>query len=498
MDILSAVPFQILADATMASNAMRAFLAPVMTTLIALASVAVVIFLVHGGIQYMTSSGNPEKLDHAKLIIKNALIGLLLIIVAATLTAILAHAYSSSGPPTTSQIPQLVTIEPNNPGGGVVQAIIDALIGVSRNIIATIGIPFLAALEYFTKSTPLMADNAGVANLWLGMVGICDALFVLVVVLIGFHVMSMTSFGFDEIEFKHLLPRLVAVFLLMNTSIFAIDGIISLSNGMIHAINVGFPTLSVWGTLKEIVDKNSIGSLAGLLLMLAFMILTVILLVYYVLRLVVLYIGAVLSPAVVLVWLVPGYRDFAESAVKSYIGVIFVLFIHTIILQLSASIFTGMAASDASNMLNPFMSVIVGIATILALLKTQQVLLQLSMMSSGARTAKKAVGTVINVIRSKQGKATDNSAASSKSKGDVFPTKNTNTTTKAGLPNSLPKISSTNAKAAQNRTQEIGKTKRAPKYYSDTPRTTEEDYPSSVSKPIKQRSKQSKKGSNTL
>jgi len=477
---------------------MRAFLAPVMTALIALATAAVVIFLVHGGIQYMTSSGNPEKLDHAKSIIKNALLGLLLVIAAATLTAILAHAYSSAGPPATSQIPQLTTIEPNNPGGGVVQAIIDALIGVSRNIITAIGIPFLAALEYFTKSTPLMADNAGVANLWLGMVGICDVLFILVVALIGFHVMSMTSFGFDEIEFKHLLPRLVAVFLLMNTSIFAIDGIISLSNGMIHAINAGFPTLSVWGTLKEIVNKNSIGSLAGLLLMLAFMVLTTMLLVYYVLRLVILYIGAVLSPAVVLVWLVPGYRDFAESAVKSYVGVIFVLFIHTIILQLSASIFTGMAASETSNTLNPFMSVIVGIATVLALLKTQQVLLQLSMMSSGARTAKKAVGTVINVIRGKDGKAAGRTTSGSKGNGDTFPTQGTNTKTKVGLPQNLPRVAATNAKASQNRPPEIGKTKRAPKYYSDTPRTTEEDHPLSTRKPTKQRSKQPKKGSNAV
>jgi hypothetical protein len=44
-----------------------------------------------------------------------------------------------------------------------------------------------------------------VFNLWLAMVAIPDVLFILVVGLLGFHVMSAASFGFDEIEFKHML-----------------------------------------------------------------------------------------------------------------------------------------------------------------------------------------------------------------------------------------------------------------------------------------------------
>ena len=71
-----AASIMLLADASAASSVMKAFVTPVIGTLIALASLAVVFFLVNGGIQYMTSSGDPEKLEHAKRIVRNALIGL--------------------------------------------------------------------------------------------------------------------------------------------------------------------------------------------------------------------------------------------------------------------------------------------------------------------------------------------------------------------------------------------------------------------------------------
>lgn len=71
-----------------------------------------------------------------------------------------------------------------------------------------------------------MADNQSVFNFWLAMVGISDVLFIVILALLGFHVMSASTFGFDEIEFKHLLPRIGLVFLVMNTSIFFIDGVI--------------------------------------------------------------------------------------------------------------------------------------------------------------------------------------------------------------------------------------------------------------------------------
>jgi len=230
------------------------------------------------------------------------------------------------------------------------------------------------------------------------MVGLADVLFILVVALLGFHVMSYATFGLEEIEFKHMLPRLALIFLLINTSIFAVDAIIGLSNGMIHALQAGFPSQSVWDVLKNVTESSRGLGLAALLIMVVFLVLTVMLLVYYLIRLVVLYIGAVLAPVVLLVWLLPAFKDFAESAMKTYIMTIFVLFVHVVILQLAASIFAGMVVSTPGRQLDPLMAMLVGVATVLALLKTQGVMAHMSYASLGPRTARKLGGQLANVI----------------------------------------------------------------------------------------------------
>lgn len=355
----------------------------------------------------MTSSGQPEKLENAKKIIKNALLGLVIVIAAATLTAILAHAYGSPQASPAETLPTLQAIEPDKTDGGLVQALIDGVIGFLRNIIESIGQPFVSALGYFVNSTPLMAENSSVFNLWLAVAGITDVLFVVVVALLGFHIMSATSFGFEEIEIKHMLPQLALIFLLINTSIFAIDAVISLSNGMIKALQSGFASTDIWGVLIEMTKKSSDLGLAGLLIMMGFIVLSLILLIYYVGRLLTLYIGAILAPIVLLVWLIPAFKDFALAALKTYVVTIFVLFVHVVIWLLAASIFTGMMAGDNSGQPNTIMALIVGVATIVTLLKTQSVMKEFSYAASVPRAAREISSQFIRSARSvyKTGKA---------------------------------------------------------------------------------------------
>lgn len=382
------IPLALLADATSASNAMRAYVTPAVVTLISLASLACVFFLVNGGIQYSTSAGNPERLERAKKIIKNALIGLVLVIAAGTLTAILTHSYSNGGTPGTEQFPTLQAIEPKDDGFNLFDVVINAIVAVLRNIVQSIGEPFVNALGFFTNSTPLMGDNSSVFNLWLAVVGITDVLFILVIALIGFQVMSAASLGFDEIELRQLLPQMAFIFLLVNTSIFAIDAIISLSNAMIHALQSGFPSTSVWGVLADITKQSSEMGLAGLLIMIAFLILSVMLLVYYVLRLVGLYLGAILSSLVLLLWLLPAFKDFAITALKTYLVAVFVLFVHVVILLLAASIFMGIAIGSNEGQPNALMALIVGLATVVALLKAQGLMNQMVSAASAPKAAR--------------------------------------------------------------------------------------------------------------
>lgn len=377
------------ADVSSASHAINSYITPTMATLVGLAGLVATFFLVVGGISYMTSSGRPDKLEHAKKVIRNALIGLVLVFAAGALTAVLAHAYPGSSGGGASNIPTLSDITPTPVSSGLVTIVINAIVGVLRNIIETAAQPFINALSYFTHATPLMADNSSVFALWAVMVAIADALFVLVIALLGFHVMSSSSLGMEEIELKHLLPQLAVVFLLINSSIFVIDSVIGLSNAMIHALYSAFPDTTVWTVLDSISRQSAKLGLVSLFILIVFVILSVILLVYYVMRLVILYLGTILAPLVFLLWLLPGFKDFVGAAVKTYITTIFVLFVHVVILLLAASIFSGMLSNAPNDALNPLMASIVGIATLISLLKTQKMMMELSYVSVGPKALRK-------------------------------------------------------------------------------------------------------------
>ena len=425
MTDLLTMSLDVMADSSAAVTAMREYVAPTIRTLAALASIACVFFIINGGYLYMTSAGKPDTLEHAKRVMRNALIGLVIVLGAATLTSILTNAYGAPAAGTAATLPSLQPIPPENVSNGLVDVLIKAVTGLLNNIIQAVATPFLGALDYFTKSTPLMASNPSVFNLWLAIVGITDVLFIIVLALIGFHVMSAATFGFDEIEFKHLLPRIGLVFLLLNTSIFAIDGIIELSNALITAIGKLSGASTVWKTLTLVVKESGGQGVAALLMMLAFLIFSVFLLVYYVLRLVTLFIGAVLSPLVILVWLIPGFRDFSETAIKTYITTIFVLFVHVIILLLSASLFTGMASVGPNQIPDTLISMVIGLATVLALLKTQAAMVQLSYVSMGSRNMRKLGGQFMNGVSYMTGKggsiakAASHRAASGSTKNSI-------------------------------------------------------------------------------
>jgi len=465
----------LLADTTGAISVMRDYIRPTVQMLAGLASIACVLFLVHGGYLYITSRGNPESLEGAKRVVKNALLGLVLVIAAFTLTSLLSSAYGNPADVKNAALPNLQSIQPADPNNGLTEVLIKAITGFLNNIIQSVGAPFLSALSFFTKETPLMTSNSGVFNLWLAVVGITDVLFILIVALIGFHVMSAASLGFEEIEFKHLLPRLALVFVLLNTSIFVIDAVIQLSNVLITAINKVSGASSVWDTLSAVVKESGGQGAAALLIMLAFLIFSIILLTYYVGRMVVLFLGAVLSPLVIVLWLVPGFKDFSVSAIKTYITTIFVLFVHVVTLILAATLFVGMSATDGNNQVpNVLMSMVIGLATVLTLLKTQGAMQQFSYASMGARNARKLGGQFMNGISYMAGKGRGiaSSAANKAGQGSSMPTtvirSNSNKNVKGGT-NSYKQPMSTNpSRSSASKKPSTGTTTEAPKL---TPRS---------------------------
>ena len=387
------------ADTSGAIKTVRDWVLPTVQSIAGLAAVVAIVILTYAGYLYMSSTGNPERVEAAKRIAKRAAIGLIIIVAAVTLTGLLSGAYNTPQNPANATMPNLKAIEPKDEGGGVVEMVIKAVTGLLLKVINGLASPFLDALDFFTKSTPTMTSNKSVFNLWMISAGLASALFILAIALIGFHVMSASTLGFDEIDLKTILPRLILIFALMNSSIFLIDGIIALSNVLIKGLGQASGVESVWTTLGGVVENTSGMGLAALFIMIVFVFFSVVLLIYYVMRLVILYLGAVLAPLVALLWLIPGFRDFAETAFKTYITTIFVLFVHVVILTLAASLFSGMAtASGEDQVPDTLIAMVTGIATIVLLLKAQGVMMQFSYVSMGARNLKRMGGTFINGI----------------------------------------------------------------------------------------------------
>ncbi|HUB93605.1 MAG TPA: pilin [Verrucomicrobiae bacterium] len=391
------VPLLFTATAWSASTVMSSFISPVVVTLCAVGSLASTFFLVNGGIAYITSTGKPEDIDRAKRIIRNALIGLILIFAAGTLTQILTHAYGVTSTIAHTTTPRLTAITPAPVSNGLVNVIVKAITGVLDYIVQTLASPFIGSLAYFTKSTPLMADNSTVFSMWLAVVGVTDALLVLVIVLLGFHVMSAATFGLNEAQLKHLLPRICLIFLALNTSIFMIDGVIELSNTMIRAVNFANSTTLLWNALTAVVRQSTEFGLPALLIMLLFTIFSVILVIYYLGRLITLYLGAVLSPLILLLWLVPGFRDFSETAAKAYIMTIFVLFVQVVILIVSGSLIASVAGGP-TQAADPLMSILAGVAAMYAVLRVPSIMDRFSLASMGSRNIRQLGGEFINGV----------------------------------------------------------------------------------------------------
>jgi hypothetical protein len=257
--------------------------------------------------------------------------------------------------------------------------------------------PIVNGIISFLTTTPSLTSNSVIFNFWLVIVGITDSIFAIVIALLGLHVMSASSFGFDEIEFKQLLPRIGLAFLLANTSIFLANWIIQAANALVNALIESFGGIeSAW--ILNAFDPASLiagtTSIITLIFMIIFVILAVVLILFYISRLILISLGAVLSPLIFLLWIIPKFSDFAEITIKTYIITVFSTFVHVVIILL-ASAFLTIPGQRGTNSL---ISILVGIGLLFTLLKTPGIMMQLVFYNSGRGMVKKVGGQIINVI----------------------------------------------------------------------------------------------------
>ncbi|OGD62143.1 hypothetical protein A2215_03895 [Candidatus Berkelbacteria bacterium RIFOXYA2_FULL_43_10] len=389
------------------------FAGDAMTAILALAGTAAVFFLIRGGYLYMTSSGDPTALDDAKRTIRNAIIGLVIVIAAGFLANLLDQSLTQSSSGGSATALQLSPIEPQQQTGTLTQILLDAVSGFLQNIVGSVTKPILNGIIWFLTSTPSLSTNSVVFNFWLIIVGITDSLFAVAIALIGFRVMSASSFGMEDIPLKELLPKIGLAFLLANTSIFWIDWIIELCQTMVNAV------LSATGGLSNAWIINAFDpaalltgttALVTLIFAIIFILLAVVLLIFYISRLMILAFGAVISPLVCLLSLSPKMADFVGNAIKIYVVTIFTVFLHVVIIQLASSFLTVPGQVGE----NPIIGILVGVALFSVLLKSTSVTVQLAMSSQAGNTLKKFSTQVINVISANSGKTKQAAETASK------------------------------------------------------------------------------------
>ncbi len=390
------------------------FSSTAINTLTVIASLIATFFLIQGGYIYITSAGKPDDVESAKKTIRNALIGLILVLSANTISSLLNGAFTTPGVSVTGSSLNLTPLEPVAQTGGLAQVLTDAIASLLQNIVQSATKPITDGIVNFLTTTPSLATNSVIFNFWLIIVGIADSLFALLIAILGFQFMSASTFGFDELELKQLLPRIGLAFLGANTSIFIVDWIIQLANVLVSAI------LHATGGLNQMWIANAFNpatvstdqiALITLIFMMLFLILAVVLLLFYITRLIVIALGAVLSPLIFLLWAVPKFTDFAEISVKSYLVTIFSIFVHVVIIQLAASFLTLPGQMGT----NSLISILVGVGLLMTLLKTQSAMVQMMFYNSGRSMIKKVGGQLMNVISSKQSESGATASSTDKS-----------------------------------------------------------------------------------
>jgi hypothetical protein len=378
------------------------FTSQTLNTLIIFATLGTIFFLIKGGYTYITSTGKPDALESAKTTIRNALIGLVLVLSAGLISSLLTNALTTPAVPTNTVPLELKPITPDDPPGGLTQVILDAVDGFLQNIVMSATKPLIDGIISFLTTTPSVVTNSVIFNFWLIMLGITNSLFILLVAVLGFQFMSASTFGFDEIEFKHLLPRIGLAFLGANSSIFLIDWTITLSNTLVNALIAATGGLGqAWVfnavELLKIVTVEDV-AIITLIFMLLFVILSALLLLLYIVRLITISLGAALSPFIFLLWATPKFSDLAEISAKTYIATIFTVFVHVVIIQL-ASAFLTIPEQVGTNSL---ISVLVAIGLLFTLLKTPSFMVQLMFYNTGRGMVRKLGGQIMNVITSKK------------------------------------------------------------------------------------------------
>ena len=368
------------------------YLQPWTTNFIYIATIVATLLFVIAGLVYMTSAGKAANISTAKNLIKTTTIGLILIITATALVGFLTSSWNSSSQIQTTNwsIPETEPkiLEESDPDEKESLLVVVTKFGTDLidDLVETIGKPAVNLIDYFVGETQSMKDNSAVVETWSLVATVANSLLILFIVGIGFKIMLAPVFDWQEVRLRSVLPKIFLVFLLLVSSLTIIDTLIELNNAIIASLNINqTPASTLWSSL--IATDNFGINLGIILIRLIFIILTVWLVVYYLMRLVFLMVGAVLSPLIIILSLTETFSSFCQQLMVKYFFNIFIVVGHNIILILAANLFWQLPTDD-----NQLLGLSLGLATLISLLKLPGVIKQMAVVSSLNKNIKIATG----------------------------------------------------------------------------------------------------------
>lgn len=393
------IPFFFLAAtpalAVSTSSEINQYTTDTLNIIILIASSAAVFFLIKGGYHYLSSTGKPEAVSQAKKTIRNALLGLVIVLGSGLLISLFQGAVNptTSGGAASVPIAQIETVKPND---GLTQVLIDAISGFMQNLAESATKPVVDGIVGYLTTTPTVLNNQTILNFWLVILGITDSLFIIIVALLGLHFMSASTFGYDDVELSQLLPRIGLAFLGANISLFLANYVIVTANALVKTVldsTGGLAHAWVVDAINPATLITGTTPLITLVFIILFLIVAIILLLMYISRLILISLGAVLSPLVFLLLIIPKFSDFAEIAIKSYVVTVFMVFVHVVIIQLASSFLVLPSQSG-----NSLVSLAVAIGLFLTLLKVPSFMMQMMFYNSTTRAFRHMGHQIMNVM----------------------------------------------------------------------------------------------------
>lgn len=238
--------------------------------------------------------------------------------------------------------------------------------------------PVLDLVGRTSMTTPDLASNPQISQLWEITRWVANSLFILFVIVGGIVIASHETLQ-TRVTLKETLPRIVVGFIAINASLSLIGMAISFVNGIATGILAGDSANGIsTGVKDEIHRQLEEGGIFMILIALAALVLAVVLLALYVLRLTITIVLVVAGPLALVCHASPYTEGVAKLWWRGLFGVLAIQILQAVTLIVFVKVFfvQGPGATDLLGVSGGLMNMVISIVLLFILIKIPSWVLQ--------------------------------------------------------------------------------------------------------------------------